>query len=104
MRKITMNGQPIKFERGVPLTGPATTGRGRRKSDVRQVLEVMKDGESALLPTTSKRMQSLNLYGIAKAVGALFRYRAEGDGVRVWRFSASPKLSIVPQRKAASGR
>ena len=99
MREVNINGKTIKLETGI---APKEEGfRGRKKSDLRLLLEEMRPGESAFLQIPAERVQAANLTNMSRNVGRSFRYRSENNGVRIYcvepaeAVSRKPKSSVV---------
>ncbi len=102
MREVKINGKLVTIETGKQ---PKPFGRhaGRAKSDLRMLLEAMRDGESAFLPITSAAFKgkSVMMSKLGQLNGCRYSYRTEGDGVRVYRLAAKPQAALPEVRLAA---
>lgn len=83
MRKIEINGNVVVIENNVPVP-PRESAPGRKKGNIRLLVEQLRAGESAFLPVTSKRMEAANLTDMGKKVGKKLSYRSENGGVRIF--------------------
>lgn len=99
MREVNIAGKTLTIEPFQSLPEhPFSGGRGRPKGPIRLLCEELRDGESAFVPINPQKIESANLYSIGKLVGGQFRYRREGDGVRIYRLSAKPQTTTSTVR------
>lgn len=87
------------IDKNVPL--PAKTRPGGRPA--LYPLADMQDGDSFLIPATTREKAHAAMLRAAKRVGCGVVTAVEGDGVRVWRVAPPPPRSVKPAASENAG-
>ena len=82
MRKIKVDGVVIAAEK---ITRPVKGRRGRAKSRVRLIVESLRDGESARIPSDKFDIDPASTYKMGQALGCRVNYRRVGDVIEIYR-------------------